>query len=191
MQRRARPPSSHLQLNRDPVRAARVIQYERTGPASPCFATQPKSVRCPPYFRDLARDPAGWGGTAEEAVFNLLQHEFHEGVRAADGNADDGRFVEVPEPDGTKGFADRLQPTSSSAQPDTPAVVQGDCLERQFRFHLAVSKAHPHEGHGGGTPGFTLKAFPQKAPLSGFRQCDKRVRPQLAPSRRRSTISGP
>jgi hypothetical protein len=70
----------------------------------------------PPNFGDLARDPVGWGGTAEEAVFNLLQQpEFHEGARA-------GRwrmpavvdFIEVPKPDGTTGLSIDYDRTSSN-----------------------------------------------------------------------------
>src|SRR5258708_25727132 len=54
----------------------------------------------PPNFRDFGRDPAGWSGIAEEAVFNLLQQsEFYEGVSAGRwGMPTMADFVEVPEP---------------------------------------------------------------------------------------------
>src|SRR5258708_9187168 len=79
-----------------------------------CDATELWCAR-PPSFRDLASDPAGWGGTAEEAVFNLLQQpEFHEGVRVGRwGMPTVVDFVEVPEPDGTKGLPIDYEPTSS------------------------------------------------------------------------------
>ena len=65
------------------------------------------------------------------------------------GNADGGRLCRGAGARRHKGFADRLRTHLIQARSrDTPAVVQGDCLERQFRFHLAcLEGVIRHEGH--------------------------------------------
>jgi len=57
----------------------------------------------PPGFRNVVRDPTGWGETRLEAVNELLSHpEFIHRARRGEWPRDPGyrTFVEVPEPAG-------------------------------------------------------------------------------------------
>ena len=57
----------------------------------------------PPGFRNLVRDPTGWGETRSEAVSELLSHpEFIHRAQRGEWPAEPGcsAFVEVPEPEG-------------------------------------------------------------------------------------------
>jgi len=72
----------------------------------------------PPGFRNLVRDPTGWGDTRSDAVRELLAHpEFIHRAQRGEWPADPGvsAFVEVPEPEGAM-FAPRDRVCASAAR---------------------------------------------------------------------------
>jgi len=186
-----RAPGSITTLRTPPMQrksAAAVVHLQSTGtrcvpPAlssvlkdrtafQPCFATQPKLVALAHLFRCLARDPAGGADSGGSCIQLTSAPEFHEASGRQMGNADDGRFVEVPSQT-HKGVCRSITTHLIQARSrDYAGSRSGDCLERQFRSISRVSKAHPPRGHGRGTPGFTLKISTRRAaPLVS--PCDK------------------
>jgi len=73
----------------------------------------------PPGFRNLVRDPTGWGATRVEAVRQLLAHpEYVHRAQQREWPRNPGlaAFAEVPEPEGAMFTGREPTPTFAAAQ---------------------------------------------------------------------------